>query len=64
MSAAPFVFGTGDIPLAEILNDTNRMDFLEQLSVGQIVDLCFVAIDEHDHNLRRAIDACIAGAEQ
>jgi hypothetical protein len=64
MSAASFVFGRGDAPIAEMLDDAARMDFLERLSVGQIVDLCFVAIDKHEHSLRRAIDACIPGADQ
>jgi len=64
MSAAPFVFGRGDAPLAELDDEAARMDFLESLSVGQIVELCFLAIDEHDHSLRRAIDACRTGAPQ
>lgn len=64
MSAAPFVFGRGDAPIAELSDEAARMDFLETLDVGQIVELCFLAIDQHDHSLRRAIDACLTGATQ
>jgi hypothetical protein len=58
----PFVFGHGDAPIAEMIDDAARVDFLESLTFGQIVDLCIVAIDKHDHMLRRAIDAAILEA--
>lgn len=51
-----FVWGQDDPPIAEMVDDAARMDFLETLTVGQIVDLCFVAVDRYEHSLRRAID--------
>ncbi|MDE1138171.1 MAG: hypothetical protein PW999_00660 [Paraburkholderia tropica] len=59
--SAPFVFGTGDAPIAEMIEDTDRVDFLESLTLGQIVELCFLAVDSFDHSLRRAIDSVLAG---
>ncbi|KWI89579.1 hypothetical protein WM11_21695 [Burkholderia ubonensis] len=60
--SAPFVFGRGDAPIAEMIDDVLRMDYLESLNVGQIADLCFAAYDHHDGVLRRAIDARIVEA--
>ncbi|VWB88706.1 hypothetical protein BLA13014_04107 [Burkholderia aenigmatica] len=54
-----FTFGRGDAPIAEMIDDVTRMDFLEQLNVGQIAELCWHALDQHDGVLRRAIDATI-----
>ncbi|AOK04062.1 hypothetical protein WK25_06010 [Burkholderia latens] len=62
--SAPFTFGHGDAPIAEMIDDVVRMDFLESLNVGQIADLCFAAYDHHDGALRRAIDARIVEAMQ
>lgn len=58
---APFMFGCGDAPIAEMIDDAARFDFLESLSLGQIVELCFIAIDKHEHSLRRAIDEHLIG---
>ncbi|MBR8475815.1 hypothetical protein [Burkholderia cenocepacia] len=60
--SAPFVFGRGDAPIAEMIDDVVRMDFLEELNVGQIAELCWSALDHHDGVLRRAIDAAIVTA--
>ncbi|HFT8008578.1 TPA: hypothetical protein ACU9T0_006560 [Burkholderia cenocepacia] len=59
---ARFVFGRGDAPIAEMIDDVTRMDFLEQLNVGQIAELCWSALDHHDGVLRRAIDEAIVTA--
>lgn len=59
-----FTFGRGDAPIAEMIDDVARMDYLESLNVGQIADLCWCALDHHDGVLRRAIDARIVEAAQ
>jgi hypothetical protein len=59
--SAPFVFGTGDTPIAEMIEDTDRVEFLESLTVGQLIELAWLAIDSFDHSLRRAIDSVLTG---
>jgi hypothetical protein len=59
--SAPFTFGCGDTPIAEMVDDVARMDFIESLSIGHLVELGWLAVDSFDHNLRRAIDSLLTG---